>query len=136
MGAAERWWSTRLSAGLKVGKDEVDDVGLGDHGQELHFGAASGAPEWIHFEDFSQQTRPGCPARGCAGRSRLGLLLRFAARGRRFGRADLKDRSAGSIRVGPVVPCEVLAAIGNRPHSGCFEGIRCPGMTSKLLPPG
>ncbi len=26
--------------------------------------------------------------------------------------------------------------IENRPPWGSFEGIRCPGMTSKLLPPG
>ena len=30
---------------------------------------------------------------------------------------------------------EVLVGLGNRPHSGCFEGMRCCGAASKDCPP-
>ena len=37
--------------------------------------------------------------------------------------------------VDPVKPDEMFVGLGNRPHSGCFEGMRCCGAASKGIPP-
>ena len=137
LAAQREWWgSSRASACLQLSEDAVDEVGFGDNRDELHLCAALGAPHRVHLEDFSEETGPGSPTRRGAGTSGVGLWLRLRVGWRGFGCVVLEDAFASSIRIGPIVAGEVLAAVGNRPHSGCFEEIRCPGMTSKLLPPG
>ena len=71
-----RWGSSRASAGLEVRKDAVDDLGFGDHGEELHFRAAIEANQWVDLEDLSEQTGPGSAARRGGGGSGVGLWLR------------------------------------------------------------
>ena len=48
---------------LDVADDLVDDAVVCDDGDDLHFGAAFGAEEWVDLEDFSDQASPGSPAR-------------------------------------------------------------------------
>jgi hypothetical protein len=61
---------------LQMRKDTVDDVGFGDHGDDFHFSAALGAYQWVHLEDFSDETGPGSPSWGSGGGSWVRLWLR------------------------------------------------------------
>ena len=44
---------------LEMTDDAVDDFGVGENGDNLHFCAAF-AKEWIYLEDFPDQSCPGC----------------------------------------------------------------------------
>ena len=48
--------------------DAVDDFGVGENRDDLHFRTTFAAQEWVHLEDFSDQACPIGPARsGCRG---------------------------------------------------------------------
>jgi hypothetical protein len=47
---------------LEMTDDAVDDFGVGENGDDLHFCAAF-AKEWIYLEDFPDQSCPGCSTR-------------------------------------------------------------------------
>ena len=52
---------------VEMTDDAVDDFGVGENRDDLHF-RTTFAPEWVHLEDFSDQACPIGPARGgCRG---------------------------------------------------------------------
>ena len=77
---------------LEVVDDLVDDFGVGENGDDFHFGAAFVTYEWVHLEDFSDQACPIGPAGfgGCGARSRVLLQLEW----RNSRRVVLKERFA------------------------------------------
>ena len=57
------WRSTRrlrLTGGilLEVTDDAVDDLGVGEHRDDLHFGATFATEQRVNFEDLSDESCP------------------------------------------------------------------------------
>jgi hypothetical protein len=106
-------------------EDVSDDGGLGDESEYLHLATASIAGQRVDLVNAIDELGPSFVG-GAAGRSRL----LFIVRANRFS-GVLPD----AIGVSAVEMDQVLVGHGNRPHSGCFEGMRCCGAPSKGIPP-
>jgi hypothetical protein len=91
-------------------KYTVDDRRLGDHGEDFHLSAAFRAKQWIHLEDFSDETGPGGPSGPGGSWVRL-WLRRWGVGG--VGRGVFEESFSDSIRIGAVEPGQVLAAVGD-----------------------
>ena len=68
LGAHGRRGAWRHGVFVEMTDDAVDDFGVGNNRDNLHFQATFAAQEWVHFEDFSDQACPIGPAgSGCRG---------------------------------------------------------------------
>ncbi len=100
------------------GCSRQNDAGLGDESNDAHFAAAVFANQRVGFEHTADQVGPSS-AKGSA----LGGVELVVVGCRSFF-SGMFSCSSGVVAL---VQDGMLVGLGNRPHSGCFEGIRCCG---------
>jgi hypothetical protein len=110
---------------VSVVEDPFYDFVLGDESEDFHLGTASFADQRVDLVDTVDELSPSFVRSASSGSRRWLLLVTNG----------VMVASSHAIGVGAIKMDEMLAGLWNRPHSGCFEGIRCCGAASKDCPP-